>query len=143
MASGRTVSRRRSGPGLTRAISCPRRGDSKRRQAHRCGQRRPSRVGRTWNWFEVSTLPSKKCELRYQNSALHNANVDTNRKESHDVWLAQEELRVRSGYDVSVRVERQENSEKTKVQPCRKALDLGRYTWANSVPSGDRWKSAT
>ena len=37
----------------------------------------------------------------------------------------------------------QENSEKTEVGACRRALDLGRYTWANSVPSGDRRKSAT
>ena len=52
----------------------------------------------------------------YQNSALHNANVDTNRKESNDVWLAQEELRVRSDHDVSVCGEGQENSKKTEVE---------------------------
>ena len=81
--------------------------------------------------------------LGYKDSALHNANVDTDRKGSNDVWLAQESLRVRSEHGVLVCVGDQENSEKTEVGACRRALDLGRYTWANSVPSGDRRKSAT
>ena len=63
----------------------------------------------------------------YQNSALHNANIDTHRKESNDVWLAQEELRVRTGHDVWVCVEGQENSEKTEVEACLRVRDLGRY----------------
>ena len=82
-------------------------------------------------------------EVGYQHSALHNANVDTNRKESNDVWLAQEESRVRSSHDVWVCVEGQENSEKTEVEACRRVLDMGRYLGANSVPIGDRRKIAT
>ena len=74
----------------------------------------------------MSTLPTKKCEREYLNSALHNANVDTDRKEANDVWSAQEELRVRSGYDVWACVEVQENSDKTEFEACRKALDLDR-----------------
>ena len=38
--------------------------------------------------------------------------------------------------DVWMCVWDQENSEKTDVGVCRRVLDLGRYTWLNSVPSG-------
>ena len=75
-----------------------------------------------------------------QNSALHDANDDTNRKESNDVWLAREELRVRSGHSAWVCVE---SSEKTEVRASQRVLDLGRYPRANSVPSGHRRKIAT
>ena len=74
-----------------------------------------------------------KCEREYQNSALHNANVDTDRKEANDVWSAQEELCVRFGYDVCACVEVQENSEKNEVEACRKALDLDRQNWFNGL----------
>ena len=47
--------------------------------------------------------------LGYKDSALHNANADTDRKGSNDVWLAQEGLRVRSEQGVLVCVEDQEN----------------------------------
>ena len=87
-------------------------------RSHRCGRRRPSRFGRTRNGFEMSTLPTKQCERECQNSALHNANVDTDRTKANDVWSLPKELRVRSGYGVEV----QENS-------CRKALDLNRQNW--------------
>ena len=90
-------------------------------------------------WLEATN----KCELKHQNSALHNANVDIDRKESNDVWSAQEELRVRSGFDVWMCVWDQENSEKTDVGVCRRVLDMRTYTWANSVPSGDRRKIAS
>ena len=40
--------------------------------------------------------------LGYKDSALHNANVDTDRKGSNDVWLAQESLRVRSEHGVLI-----------------------------------------
>ena len=61
--------------------------------------------------------------LGYKDSALHNANVGTDSKGSNDVWPAQGELRVRSGYDVWACVEGQETSEKTEVGACRRALD--------------------
>ena len=76
--------------------------------------------------------------LGYKDSALHNANVDTDRKGSNDVWLAQEGLRVRSEHGVLVREGDLENSEKTEVGACRRALDLGRYTRVNSVPRRDQ-----
>ena len=46
-------------------------------------------------------------------SAIYNADVDTDRKGSNDVWLAQEGLRVRSEHGVLVWVGDQETSEKT------------------------------
>ena len=96
------------------------------KRSPRCGRRRPSGLGGTWNGFEMPTLPTKKCEREDQNSALHNANVDTDRKEANDVWSAPEVLRVRSGYDVWACVEVEENSEKTEVEACRKALGLAK-----------------
>ena len=48
-------------------------------------------------------------------------------KESNDVWLAQEGLRVRSDHGVLVCVGVQEKSEETEVGACRRVLDLGRY----------------
>ena len=57
--------------------------------------------------------------------------------------MAQEGLRVRSERGVSVCVGDQENSEKTEVGVYRRALNLGRDTRANSVPSGDRRMSFT
>ena len=74
--------------------------------------------------------------LGYKDSALYNADVDTDRKGSYNFWLAQEGLRVRSEHGVLVCVGDQENSEKTEVGACRLALDLGRYKRANSVPTG-------
>ena len=35
-------------------------------RSHRCGRRRPSGLGGTWNWFEVSTLPPKNSNTRTQ-----------------------------------------------------------------------------
>ena len=74
--------------------------------------------------------------LGYQDSALYNSDLDTDRKGSNNIWLAQEGLRVRSEHGVLVCVGDQENSEKTEVGACRRALELGRYTRANSVPTG-------
>ena len=100
-------------------------------------------LGRTWNWFEVSTLPTNKCELKHQNSALHNANVDTDSKRIQRCLVGARGTPLPFWFRCVACVEDQENSEKTEVEACRKALDLGRHTWANSVPSGDRRKIAT
>ena len=43
-----------------------------------------------------------------------------------------------SGHDVLVCAGDQENSEKTEIGACRRALDLGRYTRANSVMRATR-----
>ena len=68
----------------------------------------------------------RSANAKTRTQPLHNANVDTDRKEANDVWSAPEVLRVRSGYDVWACVEVQENSEKTEVEACRKALGLAK-----------------
>ena len=76
-------------------------------------------------------------------SALRNADADPDEEGPGDRWMALEGLRVRSGHDVLVCVGDQENSEKTEVRACRRALDLGRYTPANSVTRGNQRMRAT
>ena len=78
-----------------------------------------------------------RCASSCTTSAVNNAEVDTDRKGSNNIWLALEGLRVRSG-GVCGYVWGIENSEKTEVGVCRRALDLGRDTRANSVPRGDQ-----
>ena len=78
-----------------------------------------------------------RCACSCTTSAVNNAEVDTDRKGSNNIWLALEGLRVRSG-GVCGYVWGIENSEKTEVGVCRRALDLGRDTRANSVPRGDQ-----
>ena len=53
--------------------------------------------------------------FRYQNSALNNANVNTNRKESNNVWLAQEDFHLRSDHGVWICLGDYENMEKTEA----------------------------
>ena len=96
------------------------------------------------NWFEVETLSPKMYGLGYKDSALHNAEVDTARKGSNNLWLAPEGLRVRSQHGVLVCVgEIRRIPKKTEVGACRRALGLGRYTRANSVPRRDQRMRAT
>ena len=62
------------------------------------------------------------CRLGYQDLALCNSDVDTDRKGSNDVWLEQEGLRVRSEHGALVCVGDQENPERTEVGVCRRLL---------------------
>ena len=98
------------------------------------------------------------CVLVYTDSALHNADADTDEKGSDDEWLAkakQKGIRVRSQHGVLVCVVAQGGVEKTEAIPtsfmtrksnaskrtilstfgteasaCRDALDLAEYTRA-------------
>ena len=83
------------------------------------------------------------CVLVFTDSAPHNADADPDEEGPGDEWVALEGLRVRSGHDVLVRVEDQENSENTEVGACRRAPDLGRYMRANSVTRGRQRVRAT
>ena len=76
-------------------------------------------------------------------SALHNDHADPDEEGPGDEWMALEGLRVRSGHDVLVCVGSQEISEKTEVGACRRAVDLGRCTRANSVTRGNQRMRAT
>ena len=96
-------------------------------------------------------LPTKMCVLVYTNSALHNADANTNEEGSSDEWLAkakQKGIRVRSQHGALVCVVAQDDLEKTddlekqsfktnnsvhlwaEASACRDALDLAEYTRA-------------
>ena len=80
--------------------------------------------------------------LVYTGSALHNADADPDEEGPGDECMALKCLRVRSGHGVCW-YGGSENSEKTEVGAVRRALDLGRYTQANSVTRGDQRMRAT
>ena len=70
--------------------------------------------------LRVTPLPTKMCVLVYTDSALHNADADTDEKGSDDEWLAkakQKGIRVRSQHGVLVCVVAQGGVEKTEAIP--------------------------
>ena len=108
--------------------------------------------------LRFTPVPTKMCVLVYTDSALHNADADTDEKGLDDEWLAkakQKGIRVRSQHGVLVCVVALGGVEKTEAIPtsfmtwksnaskrtilstfgteasaCRDALDLAEYTRA-------------
>ena len=108
--------------------------------------------------LRLRPLSTKMCVLVYTDSALHNADVDTDEEGSDDEWLAkakQKGMRVRSQHGALVCVVNQDDLDKSEAIPisfmtwkskaskrtilstfgakasaCRDALDLAEYTRA-------------
>ena len=80
--------------------------------------------------LRFTPLSTKMCVLLYTDSALHNANADTDEKGSDDEWLAKGEqkgIRVRSQHGVFFCVVAQGGVEKTE------AIPTSFMTWKSNV----------
>ena len=84
-------------------------------------------------------LPTQMCVLVYTDSALYNAEADSDEEGSDDEWLAKAKkgIRVRFQHDVLVCVVAQDDPKKTiwftsgtEASACRDALDLAEYMGA-------------